>query len=185
MRTLSGVRQTIASVRLAIAASLERVAETTVSAGNKESNVPKTTQKKLEKLAAKILENNFKGDLAEKKCEAADDLARLVFSHFTPKESEKSTKKGITVTLPILLTDQGDGSAAVHIFRNMDEVERAARAEENSGNANLCDNTMQQDIVVNQEGEIISGYDDIEEFIEACGGDDEDSEDEDDDEDQD
>jgi hypothetical protein len=81
-----------------------------------------------------------------------------------PKSNKTKLSKGIKVKLPIFLVDNGDGSAGVMIFRNMKEAERAARHEENSGYGHLTDTTMEMKITVDTKGNIIDGFDDIEEF---------------------
>lgn len=100
-------------------------------------------------------------------------------------------KKAINVTLPVFVSDAGDGSAVVFVFKTLKDAEKAAEAELEAGNPSFTDNVFELDITVSEDGELLSGFEDIDEFVSERSeddflDDDDDSDDEsDDDEDSD
>lgn len=83
------------------------------------------------------------------------------------RKSKKTApeKKAINVTLPIFVSDAGDGSAVVFVFKTLPEAEKAAEAEAEAGNPCFTDNVFELDLTISEEGEILSGFEDIEEFV--------------------
>src|SRR5579862_5705569 len=94
-----------------------------------------------------------------------------------PKKGE--SKKEITVRIPIFIADNGDGSVFVNIFKTLKDANRAADVQDQR----FDEDVHVLEVTVDEDGNLLDGFEDIDEFLADNGVDEDDEFDSDDDED--
>lgn len=74
------------------------------------------------------------------------------------KPSTKAKPKRIKVSLPVFLR-ASDGDIAVYVCKSEEDAEKFAEQNLRDGNSSLCGEVQWIEVVVDEKGKLLSGYD--------------------------